>query len=118
MPDEPTDIVRLATAKNPAMANIWEQALEAEGIRCMVVGDYLDASFGDIPGLQPELWVFRRDLHRGQAIINEKNADVEEVVAPVAMEELEIEEWAPPDRTPRGNPRSAMRFGPGGAVAT
>lgn len=66
-PDE--DIVRLATAPNPAQAHIWQQALEQEGIRCKVVGDFLNASFGDLPGLQPELWVYREDVERAKAVL-------------------------------------------------
>jgi hypothetical protein len=30
-------VVRLATASNPQEAALWQQALEAEGIRCRVV---------------------------------------------------------------------------------
>jgi len=82
----PDDIVRLGTAENPAQAHVWEQALLAEGIKCMVVGDYLDASFGDIPGLKPELWVYRRNAQRAEEIINNRRAVVEEDVAPVGME--------------------------------
>ena len=36
------DIVHLATATNPPEAHLWRQALEGEGIRCHVVGEYLD----------------------------------------------------------------------------
>jgi hypothetical protein len=63
------DIVRLSTARNPLEAHILEQALRDEGIRVHVVGDYLDASFGDIPGLEPELWVHREDLPRAEKIL-------------------------------------------------
>lgn len=63
------DIVRLATANNPQEAHVWEQALKDEGIRSQVVGDYLDASFGDISGTRPELWVHRDDVERAQAIL-------------------------------------------------
>jgi hypothetical protein len=65
------DIVRLATASNPFQAHVWEQALKQEGIRCKVVGDYLDAAVGDIPGVRAEVWVYRDDLERAQAIIHE-----------------------------------------------
>jgi hypothetical protein len=65
------DIVRLATAENPVQAHILEQALRAEGIRCKVVGDYLDASFGDLPGMKPEIWVHREDVERAQVILHE-----------------------------------------------
>jgi hypothetical protein len=44
------DLVRLTTAANPFQAHIWLQALQGEGIRCQVLGDYLDAGIGDIPG--------------------------------------------------------------------
>jgi len=65
------DVVRLARAPNPAQAHIWQQALQAAGIRCDVVGDYLDASFGDLPGLEPELWVARDDLARAEEVLRQ-----------------------------------------------
>jgi hypothetical protein len=65
------DIVRLATAPNPAQARIWEQALRGAGVRCKVVGDYLDAGVGDIPGLQPEIWVHKADLARAESVLRE-----------------------------------------------
>jgi hypothetical protein len=65
------DIVRLATADNPFEAHVWERALKGAGIRCRVVGDYLDASFGDLPGLKAELWVHREDAARAEAVLRE-----------------------------------------------
>ena len=65
------DVVRLASAANPAVAHIWQQVLEQEGIRCQVLGDYLDAGFGDIPGLSAEVWVGTADLARAEAILRE-----------------------------------------------
>jgi len=65
------DIVRLATAANPVQAHIWEQALQEAGIRCKVVGDFLDAGLGDIPGLSAELWVHRDDLARAEEILRQ-----------------------------------------------
>src|SRR5260370_40959185 len=76
--ERPDDIVRLVTAENPAQAHIWEQALQAEGIKCMVVGDYLDASFGDIPGLKPALWGHRRDVRPAEEMVNESRAGIGE----------------------------------------
>jgi len=64
------DIVRLATATNPQEAHLWRQALEDEGIRCHVVGDYLDAGVGDIPGLRAEVWVHREDLERARTFLD------------------------------------------------
>jgi hypothetical protein len=65
------DIVRLATAPNPAQAHIWEQALRQAGVRCKVVGDYLDAGIGDIPGLRAEIWVHKDDVTRGEGVLRE-----------------------------------------------
>jgi hypothetical protein len=67
----PDDIVRLATADNPVQAHIWEQALREEGIRCKVVGDFLDAGVGDIPGLRAEVWVHRDDLARAEEVLRQ-----------------------------------------------
>jgi hypothetical protein len=69
--EHPDDIVRLARAVNPAEAHIWQQALEEEGIRCKVVGDYLNAAIGDIPGAQAEIWVHRDDLTRAEEILKQ-----------------------------------------------
>lgn len=65
----PDDIVRLVTAPNPAQAHIWQQALQAEGIESKVVGDYLDAGLGDIPGASAEVWVHRTDLARAEEVL-------------------------------------------------
>jgi hypothetical protein len=65
------DIVRLATAPNPAQAHLWEQALRQAGVRCKVVGDYLSAGIGDIPGLQAEIWVHKDDVARGEEVLRE-----------------------------------------------
>ena len=67
--EQPKDIVRLATATHPVQAHIWEQALRAEGIRCKVVGDYLDAGLGDLPNISAEVWVHRDDLPRAEEIL-------------------------------------------------
>ena len=69
--DHSDDIVRLVTAPNPVDAHIWQQALDTEGIQCHVVGDFLDAGIGDIPGFKAEIWVHRDDLARAQAVINQ-----------------------------------------------
>jgi hypothetical protein len=68
---QPDDVVRLVRAPNPVQAHIWEEALRAEGIECKVVGDYLAASFGDVPGTLPELWVHRKDVERAERILHE-----------------------------------------------
>jgi hypothetical protein len=71
MSEEPLDeIVRLATAPNPPVASIWSEALKEEGIRCKVVGDYLEAGIGNISGMLPEIWVHKEDAERAQGIIS------------------------------------------------
>jgi hypothetical protein len=81
----PDDIVRLATAMNPVQAHIWEQALQAEGIQCKVVGDFLDAGIGDIAGFRAEVWVHRNDLARAEAILKQG----EDAVAAEAEDQAE-----------------------------
>jgi hypothetical protein len=76
------DMVRLAAAANPFQAHIWQQALEQEGIRCQVLGDYLDAGIGDIPGMMAEVWVDAADLARAEAILREHESCSGEVVRP------------------------------------
>jgi hypothetical protein len=68
------DVVRLASAANPALAYIWQQALEQEGIRCQVLGDYLDAGIGDIPGFSAKVWVASTDLGRAEATLRQIDA--------------------------------------------
>jgi len=68
------DIVKLASASNAAQAHIWQQVLQDEGISCKVVGDYLDAGIGDIPGMQAELWVHRNDAERALQILRASKA--------------------------------------------
>jgi nucleotide-binding universal stress UspA family protein len=65
------DLVRLAAATNPALAHIWQQALEQEGIRCQVLGDYLDAGLGDLPGFSAEVWVESADVVQAEAILRQ-----------------------------------------------
>ncbi len=71
MQDLSEDVVRLATATNPAQAHIWEQALNAAGIRAKVVGDFLDAGIGDVPGITAELWVHREDVQRAEEVLRQ-----------------------------------------------
>lgn len=75
---DPHDVVRLATAQNPPEAHILEQALKAEGIDCRVVGDYLEASFGDLPGLRPEIWVHRDDWAAAEEVLRRSQTVSEE----------------------------------------
>jgi hypothetical protein len=85
MSTRPTDdVVRLVTAENPIQAHIWERALQEEGIRAKVVGDYLDAGLGDLPGLKPEIWVHKSEVARAEEILREcqqalTEADIPEV---------------------------------------
>ena len=72
---EKDDVVRLVTATNPLEAHVWQRALADAGIRAEVVGDYLDAGVGDVPGLRPELWVRRADAERAEAILREHHKD-------------------------------------------
>ncbi|GIW81787.1 MAG: hypothetical protein KatS3mg105_3594 [Gemmatales bacterium] len=65
------ELVRLMTVPNPATGHIIEQALQAEGIEAKVVGDYLDASFGDLPGTLPEIWVHQKDLEAAKKIVEQ-----------------------------------------------
>jgi Putative prokaryotic signal transducing protein len=65
------DLVRLTTAANPFQAHIWQQALQGEGIRCQVLGDYLDAGIGDIPGMTAEVWVEPAEAARAEAILRQ-----------------------------------------------
>ncbi len=63
------DIVKLATASNPAQAHLWQQLLQEAGIHARAVGDYLDAGLGDIPGLRAEVWVLRNDVNRALEVL-------------------------------------------------
>lgn len=69
------EIVRLARAFNTVQAHVWEQALTDAGIRCKVVGDYLDAGLGDMPGFRSEIWVHKDDVERAKKIIEQHPHD-------------------------------------------
>jgi hypothetical protein len=60
------DVVRLVTLSTPQEAQLLRQALEAEGIRCQVVGELL----GGLPPAQPaaEVWVGKADLEKARAV--------------------------------------------------
>ena len=64
-------LVRLTTAPNPFEAHLWCQALVEEGIPCQVLGDYLDAGIGNVPGMMAELWVDAANADRAQQILRE-----------------------------------------------
>ena len=76
------EMARLATAANPFQAHIWQQALQREDIRCQVLGDYLGAGIGDIPGMGAEVWVEAADLARAEAILGQHRGRSEEAVQP------------------------------------
>jgi Putative prokaryotic signal transducing protein len=79
---DPHDLVRLAAAANPFEAHIWQQALEQAGIRSQVLGDYLDAGIGDIPGMMAEVWVEAADVARAEAILRMHQGSSEKSVHP------------------------------------
>ena len=79
---DPHDLVRLAAAANPFEAHIWQQALEQEGIRSQVLGDYLDAGLGDIPGMMAEVWVEAADVARAEAILQKNQSSSEKSAQP------------------------------------
>jgi hypothetical protein len=64
------EIVSLATASDPQEAQLWREALEREGIRCRVVGEYL---FGVVYAGHPvpEVWVRREDAGRAGRILEQ-----------------------------------------------
>jgi hypothetical protein len=78
------DIVCLLAAVHPGQAHTRRAALEEAGIEAKVVGEYLDAAIGDIPGARAELWVHREDADRALTIIDALRmaAGVEEEVRP------------------------------------
>jgi hypothetical protein len=76
------DMVRLAAAANPFQAHIWRQALQGEGIPCQVLGDYLDAGIGNIPGMMAEVWVETADLARAEASLRQHQDRSGKVVRP------------------------------------
>jgi hypothetical protein len=67
---EQHEIVRLTGAATSFQAHILQQALQEEGIRCQVLGDYLEAGIGGIPGMGAEVWVEAADLARAKAILD------------------------------------------------
>jgi nucleotide-binding universal stress UspA family protein len=77
--EDQRDLVRLAASTNPVLAHILQQSLEEEGIRCKVLGDYLEAGIGNIPGFSAEVWVERADFTRAEAILRQHHDHPEEL---------------------------------------
>jgi hypothetical protein len=83
MPSEDArNLVRLAAASNSFQAHIWQQGLEQEGIRCKVLGDFLEASLADLPGSSPEVWVEAADLPRAEEILRQHQVRSETATQP------------------------------------
>lgn len=80
--EEHHELLRLVTAANPFQAHILQQALKREGIHCRVVGDYLDAGIGDVPGMMAEVWVEAADLARAEALLAQHRGLSEEAAQP------------------------------------
>ena len=81
-PTDHHEIARLAAAANAFQAHIWQQSLQQEGIRCQVLGDYLEAGIGGIPGIGAEVWVEAADLARAEAILDHHRGRSEETAQP------------------------------------
>ena len=64
-------VICLIRAPNPVQAHLWESALRAQGLKFQVVGDFLGLGFGDISGIQPEIWVRRQDFMRARRVLRE-----------------------------------------------
>jgi hypothetical protein len=65
-------LVSLSAPRDSQEAQIWRAALEAQGIRCKVVGEQLAA--GGLVGWHgevPEVWVFERDRERALNVLKE-----------------------------------------------
>lgn len=65
----PPAVVRLARVESTEKAHIIKQALENLGIQVLVVGDNLEAGFGDLHTIGPELWVRGADLDKAREFI-------------------------------------------------
>jgi hypothetical protein len=64
----------LASADNLMIATLWQQVLEAAGIRCDVRNRYIGAAVGELPADQvaPQVWVRdERDEERARALLDE-----------------------------------------------
>jgi hypothetical protein len=68
------EIVKAITANNAIQAHAWEQALHDADIPCKVVGDYLGAGIGDLPGVPAEIWVAKNDLERAEEVLEKIGA--------------------------------------------
>ena len=53
-----------------------------KGIRSEVLGDYLDAGIGDIPGMMAEVWVVAAAVARAKTILQVDHGSAEETVQP------------------------------------
>ena len=62
------DIVCLATTPNRALAHVWRNALEDEGIECEV-GEALTFWINNVPLAQADLWVHRFNVDRAMRLL-------------------------------------------------
>jgi hypothetical protein len=91
------DIVSLSAAPNPALAQIWENALREAGIHCQVVGDFLEAGSGAISAAQPKIWIKRQDETQAQAVLARCQHSVgDETKLPTTMYLFGDENMPPP----------------------
>ena len=64
----------LTRADNLMIATLWQQMLEAAGIRCEIRNRYIGAAVGELPADQvaPQLWLRdERDGERAAALLDE-----------------------------------------------
>jgi hypothetical protein len=102
------EIVHLASAVNPVEAHVWKQALDEEGIRSRVVGDYLDVGIGDVPGLNAEVWVHKDDLERARLVLAELRKAAEESAVADVESDTAVRPGNPPTEAA---PSTAIRPG-------
>jgi putative signal transducing protein len=62
-------VICLITAPNTAQAQLWREALGAEGIESQVVGDFPDLGSGAASGISPEIWIKREDWVRAKLVL-------------------------------------------------
>jgi Putative prokaryotic signal transducing protein len=97
------DIIRLATVHNADFCRFLQQLLEAEGIRCQVVGEYLYPGGFIGETSWPELWIRRKDLARAVKVLRvamrdrrSEYAQEDEHINEYAFKVLQILAWKMP----------------------
>ena len=63
------ETILLSTADNNVQASLLQSALRNEGIESFLKNEHLSTVFGNIPGVQIEIYVFESDYEKAKEVL-------------------------------------------------